>query len=81
MIRYFSNWCFFMLVIYVNSHLNRRSEGEGRELPPTTVGGSSLPFSPLLQLSRDSLMQYSKIEILIKTFILDSHRPFIYSVG
>jgi hypothetical protein len=26
---------FLMLVIHVNSRLNRRSRGEGRELPPT----------------------------------------------
>jgi hypothetical protein len=26
-----------MLIIYVNSRLNRRSGGEGRELPPTTA--------------------------------------------
>jgi hypothetical protein len=39
-----------MLVIYVNSRLNRRRRGEGRKL---LLIGSSLPFSPLLQLSRE----------------------------
>jgi hypothetical protein len=37
-----------MLVIYVNSQLNRRSGGESRELPPTTVWRQFPPFSPLL---------------------------------
>ncbi len=33
----FSKLDIFMLVLYVNSRLNLRSEGEGRELPPTTA--------------------------------------------
>jgi hypothetical protein len=37
-----------MLVIYVNSRLNCRSGGEGRE---PLLSSSSLPYSPLLRLS------------------------------
>ncbi len=40
-----------MLVIYVNSRLNRRSEGGEGRVP--LLGGSSLPYSPLLRLSRE----------------------------
>jgi hypothetical protein len=52
MICNFTNWK-FTLVIYVDSRFNCRSVGEGGELPPTLLGGSSLPFSSLLQLSRE----------------------------
>jgi hypothetical protein len=41
-----------MLVIYVNSRLNRRWRGEDRELPPTTVWWqfSDLPSASAVEL-------------------------------
>ncbi len=59
-----------MLVINVNSRLNRRSGGEGRELLWTTAWRefpALLPFSPLLHWAKSSFMQCRKIEIPNKT--------------
>ena len=55
----------------MNSRLNCRSGGEGRELPPTTARQQfpALLSAPVVE---SYLMQYRKIEIPNKKFILDS---------
>jgi hypothetical protein len=52
MINNFPNWKFVFLVIYVNSGYNRRSGGEGRELPPTPAWRQfpDLLFAPVVEL-------------------------------
>jgi hypothetical protein len=71
-----------MLVIYGKSRLNRSSEGEGRELPATPVWRHfpALFSAPSVE-PRDLSRNAEKKEILSKTFILDSHRPFICSAS
>jgi hypothetical protein len=55
-----------MLVIYVNSRLNRRRGREGRELLPTAA--SSLPFSLLLRLSQELSHAIQENRIPNKTY-------------
>ncbi len=51
----------------------------GRELLPTTVWCQFPALFSSPAVSQSSLMQNSKIQILNKTFILDSRQPFICS--
>jgi hypothetical protein len=55
-----------MLVIYVNSQLNGRSGGEGRELPPTSALEQFPAHLSTLGVKPRTLKQYRKIEIPIK---------------
>ncbi len=69
-------------IFYLNSRLNCRSKEKGSELPPTTVWQQfpALLFTPAVEprvLSRNTAKY---VEIPNKTFILNSHRPFISSV-